>query len=59
MPIIPEFLYDINHPDAPLDSVLETKTTTTTPYPPCEFLRENLNENLTTTISPTDQILGK
>lgn len=40
VPIIPEFLYDINHPDAPLDMVLKPSTalpkTTTVTYPPCE-----------------------
>lgn len=41
VPIIPEFIYDINHPDAPLDMVLKSKTTpppvtTTVAYPPCE-----------------------
>ncbi|KAK5650016.1 hypothetical protein RI129_001045 [Pyrocoelia pectoralis] len=44
VPIIPEFLYDINHPDAPLDMVLKPSTalpvTTTVTYPPCEPRRE-------------------
>ncbi|KAJ6645476.1 Synaptic vesicular amine transporter, partial [Pseudolycoriella hygida] len=31
VPIIPEFLYDINHPDAPLDSFPRTPLTTPTP----------------------------
>lgn len=39
VPIIPEFLYDINHPDAPLDSRLKS-TTTTTPKPICPGSRQ-------------------
>lgn len=39
VPIIPEFLYNINHPDAPLDGshpiTTTTTTTTTTRIPPC------------------------
>ncbi|KAL3277417.1 hypothetical protein HHI36_012765 [Cryptolaemus montrouzieri] len=36
VPIIPEFLYNINHPDAPLDGPVRT-TTTPAPTPnPCE-----------------------
>ncbi|XP_030749437.1 synaptic vesicular amine transporter-like, partial [Sitophilus oryzae] len=37
-PIIPEFLYDINHPEAPLDGVPRITTTTAAPTkePPCE-----------------------
>ncbi|TDG42218.1 hypothetical protein AWZ03_011356 [Drosophila navojoa] len=34
MPIIPEFLYDIRHPDAPLDSYPRTPLTLNTPPPP-------------------------
>lgn len=32
VPIIPEFLYDIRHPDAPLDSFPRTPLTTPAPY---------------------------
>ncbi|KAF2884537.1 hypothetical protein ILUMI_21630 [Ignelater luminosus] len=58
VPIIPEFLYDINHPDAPLDMVLQSTTppSTTTPYPPCEPRQEITDDNLSTTISPTDYL---
>ncbi|KAL1505824.1 hypothetical protein ABEB36_005296 [Hypothenemus hampei] len=52
VPIIPEFLYDINHPDAPLDGKPKI-TTTTTQEPPCEKyikmlsqLRPEFNESL-------------
>ncbi|XP_017090759.2 synaptic vesicular amine transporter isoform X1 [Drosophila bipectinata] len=34
VPIIPEFLYDIRHPDAPLDSYARTPLTFNTPPPP-------------------------
>ncbi|XP_017960696.1 synaptic vesicular amine transporter isoform X1 [Drosophila navojoa] len=34
VPIIPEFLYDIRHPDAPLDSYPRTPLTLNTPPPP-------------------------
>ncbi|XP_033251785.1 synaptic vesicular amine transporter-like isoform X1 [Drosophila miranda] len=34
VPIIPEFLYDIRHPDAPLDSYARTPLTFHTPPPP-------------------------
>lgn len=36
VPIIPQFLYDINHPEAPLDGKPLITTTTTTKEPPCE-----------------------
>lgn len=37
MPIIPEFLYDIRHPDAPLDSFPRTPLTTPRPTAqPCD-----------------------
>ncbi|XP_054738477.1 synaptic vesicular amine transporter [Anastrepha obliqua] len=36
VPIIPEFLYDIRHPDAPLDSYPRTPLTTHTPPPPTQ-----------------------
>ncbi|CAH0559531.1 unnamed protein product [Brassicogethes aeneus] len=55
VPIIPEFLYDINHPDAPLDGrVRVTTTTTTTTQSPCA---RNINDNFnysTTSVSPTE-----
>ncbi|XP_045467945.1 synaptic vesicular amine transporter isoform X2 [Harmonia axyridis] len=69
VPIIPEFLYNINHPDAPLDGPVRT-TTTTTPAPSlCEeyarihgidYLRDVSTEadNLDnmTTIDPEKQL---
>ena len=36
VPIIPEFLYDIRHPDAPLDSYPRTPLTLHTPPPPTQ-----------------------
>ncbi|XP_037949450.1 synaptic vesicular amine transporter isoform X2 [Teleopsis dalmanni] len=36
VPIIPEFLYDIRHPDAPLDSFPRTPLTLNTPPPPTQ-----------------------
>lgn len=42
VPIIPEFLYNINHPDAPLDSTAMTRTTTTKAPPPCQGMRSDL-----------------
>lgn len=36
MPIIPEFLYDIRHPDAPLDSYPRTPLTINTPPTPTQ-----------------------
>ncbi|CAH1175576.1 unnamed protein product [Phaedon cochleariae] len=54
VPIIPEFLYDINHPDAPLDGpvrVLTTTTTTTTTPIPCPCLERDLNNISTTATS--------
>ncbi|KAG5858415.1 hypothetical protein JTB14_021864, partial [Gonioctena quinquepunctata] len=51
-PIIPEFLFNINHPDAPLDGparITTTTTTTTTPNPcPCEQYNQNINNYSTT-----------
>ncbi|KAM7344148.1 vesicular monoamine transporter isoform 1-T3 [Cochliomyia hominivorax] len=42
VPIIPEFLYDIRHPDAPLDSYPRTPLTIHTPPPPtqCPCLKD-------------------
>lgn len=34
MPIIPEYLYDINHPDKPIGSIPRTPLTTPKPCPP-------------------------
>ncbi|CAH2004095.1 unnamed protein product [Acanthoscelides obtectus] len=63
VPIIPEFLYDINHPDAPLDGHPRVSKTTTTPAPtvplcPCERGADRvfLNPNDSTTISPITDI---
>lgn len=56
VPIIPEFLYDINHPDAPLDSPIKSTTTTAKPQMMCPGSRqdiENLYDNLTTTEFPS------
>ncbi|XP_034478957.1 synaptic vesicular amine transporter [Drosophila innubila] len=47
VPIIPEFLYDIRHPDAPLDSFPRTPLTLHTPPPPTQNpcpCKENDNE---------------
>ncbi|XP_071051011.1 synaptic vesicular amine transporter isoform X2 [Onthophagus taurus] len=60
MPIIPEFLYDINHPDAPLTAgqrLHELKSTITTTSSPCPVNNnkvpdENFNDTLAT-IEPT------
>lgn len=51
VPIIPEFLYDIDHPDAPLDKVLKSgstpiTTTSTVTYPPCEPRHERTVSNI-------------
>ncbi|XP_028030775.1 synaptic vesicular amine transporter [Bombyx mandarina] len=51
VPIIPEFLYDIRHPDAPLSLSLDEVTTTPpppTPYCPCLEKNETVTvENVT------------
>ncbi|CAK1550212.1 unnamed protein product [Leptosia nina] len=50
VPIIPEFLYDIQHPDAPLSVALEDLTTPappTTPYCPCLNVTSVPLENVT------------
>ncbi|XP_059063010.1 synaptic vesicular amine transporter [Achroia grisella] len=51
VPIIPEFLYDIRHPDAPLSLSLDEITTTPpppTPYCPCLQVNTTLSvENVT------------
>lgn len=44
VPIIPEFLYDIKHPDAPLDGPPRLTTTTTTQGPDCEKYIKMLSE---------------
>ncbi|XP_050676785.1 synaptic vesicular amine transporter [Leptidea sinapis] len=49
VPIIPEFLYDIRHPDAPLSVAIEDLTTPpppTTPYCPCLNVTSSI-ENIT------------
>ncbi|XP_044258856.1 synaptic vesicular amine transporter [Tribolium madens] len=52
VPIIPEFLYDINHPDAPLDKPSRAITTKATPTPnPCAKYMKNLDVNITATTS--------
>ncbi|ENN76646.1 hypothetical protein YQE_06825, partial [Dendroctonus ponderosae] len=43
-PIIPEFLYDINHPNAPLDGRPVITTTTTTKKPPCDKFVKMLSQ---------------
>lgn len=67
VPIIPEFLYDINHPGAPLGPVRSTIPTTTVTYPPCpcEIYNQSVNYSSTTvssnenynysTLSPEDE----
>ncbi|XP_066259227.1 synaptic vesicular amine transporter [Euwallacea similis] len=62
VPIIPEFLYDIDHPDAPLDG-RPVITTTTTKQPPCDKyiniirqLSPDFNESFYTTTSNYDNL---
>lgn len=55
VPIIPEFLYNINHPDAPLDGPV--RTTTTTESPCKEYLRKHHIEYLPDV--STDADMGK
>ncbi|CAH1139551.1 unnamed protein product [Phyllotreta striolata] len=50
VPIIPEFLYDINHPEAPLGPTKVVTTTTAATYPPCPC--EVYNQNFST-LPPT------
>jgi DHA1 family solute carrier family 18 vesicular amine transporter 1/2 len=50
VPIIPEFLYDIRHPDAPLDSFPRTPLTTPT-TPACDRIPGPTDGTETTTIS--------
>lgn len=45
MPIIPEFLYDIRHPDAPLDSFPRTPLTTPRTPLPCDGIAVLTTEN--------------
>ncbi|XP_074041192.1 vesicular monoamine transporter [Leptinotarsa decemlineata] len=58
VPIIPEFLYDINHPDAPLDGrprITTTTTTTTTPVPcPCQQFNQNIDNYSTTALNDAE-----
>ncbi|XP_018561449.1 synaptic vesicular amine transporter isoform X1 [Anoplophora glabripennis] len=56
VPIIPEFLYDINHPDAPLDGHVRGTTTTTTPPPPVPISCQQMNQNInySNTAAPTE-----
>uniref|UniRef100_W8BJN2 Synaptic vesicular amine transporter n=2 Tax=Ceratitis capitata TaxID=7213 RepID=W8BJN2_CERCA len=58
VPIIPEFLYDIRHPDAPLDSFPRTPLTTHTPAPPtpspCSADGEPLPTAEVVTLSPEE-----
>lgn len=56
VPIIPEFLYDIRHPDAPLDSYPRTPLTLHTPPPPttpCPCKDDQTTATDYTTISPS------
>lgn len=49
VPIIPEFLYDINHPNAPLDKLSHATTTKATPTPnPCAKYMKDVNITSTT-----------
>ncbi|XP_034110339.1 synaptic vesicular amine transporter isoform X2 [Drosophila albomicans] len=60
VPIIPEFLYDIRHPDAPLDSFPRTPLTLNTPPTPTQSpcpCKDNENEPeapIETTFSPEE-----
>ncbi|KAH8384836.1 hypothetical protein KR093_009659 [Drosophila rubida] len=58
VPIIPEFLYDIRHPDAPLDSFPRTPLTLNTPptptQSPCPCNENEPEAPIQTTISPED-----
>ncbi|KAJ8983021.1 hypothetical protein NQ317_014318 [Molorchus minor] len=55
VPIIPEFLYDINHPGAPIEArSLRTLTTSTTAPPPVICDRMNQNINYSTAATSTD-----
>lgn len=55
VPIIPEFLYDINHPDAPIEGPPRITTTTTTTSTlamnpcPCEQNQNNFSTTAPTT----------
>lgn len=51
VPIIPEFLYDIRHPDAPLDSFPRTPLTTPATPAPCDRLIVPTDGTETTTMS--------
>ncbi|XP_030377291.1 synaptic vesicular amine transporter isoform X2 [Scaptodrosophila lebanonensis] len=57
VPIIPEFLYDIRHPDAPLDSYARTPLTLNTPPPPtvCPCNKDGSEQQLeVSTLSPEE-----
>ncbi|KAH8299994.1 hypothetical protein KR044_008451 [Drosophila immigrans] len=60
VPIIPEFLYDIRHPDAPLDSFPRTPLTLNTPPTPtqspcpCKDNEKEPEAPIETTFSPED-----
>lgn len=44
VPIIPEFLYDIRHPDAPLSSLPKLPPSTPIPPVPCDSQSTALND---------------
>jgi len=62
VPIIPEFLYDIRHPDAPLDSFPRTPLTSNVPPPPtpcpCNKDGSEAAPLEISTISPEGKCLG-
>lgn len=53
MPIIPEFLYDINHPDAPIEGPPRITTTPTSRVAPCYCEQSRNMNNASTTFEPT------
>lgn len=58
VPIIPEFLYDIRHPDAPLDSFPRTPLTTPRPtLQPCDRDLVTTDGTETTTSSAGKNVL--
>ena len=57
VPIIPEFLYDIRHPDAPLSGPAAPEITTTNQPPTC-VCPGTQNTNLSTTVNVNETNAG-